>query len=94
MLNLKLPPELQELIRDFLHSSQSTLSNQETMNKFCEMLPGSLRQIFLNHVFISVTQDNAVLQYHLDVITEFINDMIPTLTQPDDVIINEGEKGK
>ena len=56
MQNMHLPEKLQDNIRDFLHSTESTLSNQETMNHFCEMLPFSLKQLVINHIYINASQ--------------------------------------
>ena len=60
------------------------------MNHFCEMLPKNLKQLFLNHIFITSSETNIVLCNHLDQIKEYINDMTPALYKPDDVIIEEG----
>lgn len=87
MQNMRLPEKLQDNIRDFLHSTESTLSNQETMNHFCEMLPFSLKQLVINHIYINASQQNYLLRRHTVQITEMISDLIPQMRNPDDIIV-------
>lgn len=46
----------------------------------------------MNHVFITASSKNPILEDYSDTIKEFIKDMVPLLHKPDDVIVLEGDK--
>ena len=87
MKNMHLPEKVQENIRDFMHSSNCSLSNQEKMNHFCEMLPSSLKQLVINHIYISAVEQSCLLKYHTEAIKDMVGDLIPQMRKPDDIIV-------
>ena len=48
----------------------------------------------INHIFMNAAEKNWILKENIKEIKEFLRDLIPILHKPDDLIVQEGEKGR
>jgi len=91
MLNMKIPGELQEEIRQFMVSTQNNLDNQKELDSFMQMISPSLRNKVTKYILMDAVSANPIFnEGSQDLVDLIINDVSTLLFLPEDTIISQG----
>ena len=60
MKNLKLPPETQRKVKDYMLSTQSTHAQKDELDKFLGMIRPSLKFMVRSHIYSKMIVGNEV----------------------------------
>jgi len=99
MKNIRLHSELQVVVRDYLIFTQSTLDQQQELDKFLNLISPSLKLKVAHRIFDRILRDNPVLKQlpslqtptkpdgSLDLIESVIRKLGIQLNGPEDQIV-------
>ena len=60
MVNMKIPEDLQDEVRQFMVSTQNNLDNQKELDSFMQMISPSLRTRVTKYIFMDAVTSNSV----------------------------------
>jgi len=81
--NLKLPPELENKVRDFIITNQSSLESQEELKRFMNLLSPSIKAQVLNHEFYDIVKQQDVFGFDERVTASVLDKISLSLYKPD-----------
>ena len=78
MVNMKIPEELQDEVRQFMVATQDNLDNQKELDSFMQMISPSLRIKVTKYIFFDAIASNDIFKYAGSDLVDFIISDITT----------------
>ena len=94
MKNMRLPEITQKQVQEFIFQTESTLDNQQEMDKFINAISPSLKDKVTQHIFGEAMKTNALFSDNKEMQAFMIRYLTLLLKMPEDEICTQGEIGE
>ena len=92
--SLSIPEKLQLKIEGYLAYTQETLESQSELKAFLEVISPSLKEEVIQHIFKEPLSENPIFNFDDQLIVKFTKRLEIQVNSPEDVVINQGDKGE
>ena len=92
--SLSIPEKLQLKIEGYLAYTQETLESQNELKSFLEVISPSLKEEVIQHIFKESLSENPIFNFDDQLIVKFTKRLEIQVNSPEDVVINQGDKGE
>jgi len=94
MSKMKLPGELRKKVIDFIIFTESNLGAQQEMDIFQQMVPPSLKEQMVNHMFYKVITKNPIIKGSEALTEKVLSHLETVMFTPEKLIIKQGTGGE
>ena len=81
--NLKIPKELEDKVREYIITNQSSLEGQQELSRFMKLLSPSIKSRVIKHEFYSVVKKQTVFAYDERIVEAILEKLSLNLYKPE-----------